>query len=98
MRSSSFCNLRKRGEALRMINSATTVMTASTAKRISPIIQSFIKARMREMAKTMGTGSTICMLAMSANWMFVTSETVRVVIEATPKARKSDTARSSVFL
>ena len=42
-----------------MISSATTVMTASTAKRISPIIQSFIKARMREMTNTMGTGSTI---------------------------------------
>lgn len=81
-----------------MISSATTVMTASTAKRISPIIQSFIKARMREMTNTTGTGSTICMLAMSANWMFVMSETVRVVMDATPNARKSDTERSSDFL
>ena len=45
--SGSFCSLRKSGEAPRMMKRAMTVMTASTARRISPMTQSFRNARMR---------------------------------------------------
>ena len=95
--SSSFCSLRKSGDVLRMIPAAAIVMTTSTASSTRPISQSFMKASARDMTNTTGTGNIICRHPDRANCMFVISETVRVVTEATPNVRKSATERSSDF-
>lgn len=84
MRSSSFCSFLNRGEALRMIPRARIKTSAVKISRMVPRVVFSWKDSARAMMQTSGTGSTIWMKLVSANWMVVMSETVRVVIEAVP--------------
>ena len=89
MRSSSFCRRWNKGEALRMIKNASTRTASTTPSRIKPISVSSRKASASATMKITGTGSTIWMKLVSANWMVVISDTVRVVMDAVPNCRKS---------
>ena len=84
MRSSSFCSFLNRGEALRMIPRARIKTSAVKISRMVPRVAFSWKDSARAMTQTSGTGSTIWIKLVSANWMVVMSETVRVVIEAVP--------------
>ena len=84
MRSSSFCSFLNRGEALRMIPRARIKTSAVKISRMVPRVEFSWKDSARAMMQTSGTGSTIWMKLVRANWMVVMSETVRVVIEAVP--------------
>ena len=54
-----------------------------------PICASRPKVMTRARTQITGTGMTIWMVLIRANWMVVTSEMVRVVMEAVPNCRKS---------
>ncbi|HJA64033.1 MAG TPA: hypothetical protein H9719_07875 [Candidatus Intestinimonas stercoravium] len=56
-----------------------------------PICASRPKVMTRARTQITGTGMTIWMVLIRANWMVVTSEMVRVVMEAVPNCRKSYT-------
>ena len=89
MRSSSFCSFWNSGAALFMMNSASTNTMTMTASRIMPSSQSSRMASTSATIKIKGTGSTIWIKLVSAVWMLVMSDTVRVVMEAMPKCLKS---------
>ena len=74
-----------------MMRKASSSTTTVTASRIKPIRTSSPKVRAMDSRQMMGTGMTIWMVLVRANWMVVTSEMVRVVMEAVPNCRKSYT-------
>ena len=59
------------------VSAATRKLVYDTAEKLGYDLS-------RHLTQTSGTGSTIWIKLVSANWMVVMSETVRVVIEAVP--------------
>lgn len=84
MRSSSFCSFRNSGEALLMMIKARISTTMTTARRMNPISTSSRNARASAITKMTGTGRIIWIQLVTANWIVVISEMVRVVMDAVP--------------